>query len=60
MPNKDWTGPRGQGPRTWAKRWKCQNSENLDMRRWNEKWCCKNARRWQWKRWKNSESFQVS
>lgn len=30
MPNKDWTGPNWEGPRTWKGRWDCESTESKE------------------------------
>lgn len=48
MPNKDGTGPNGQGPRTGRWEWNCDSKEkvkaNTDFGKKNGKW----TRQWRW------------
>jgi len=40
MPNRDWTWPRWEGSRTWAKMWKCAWSKNIPFKNWKwNQWC---------------------
>ena len=49
MPKRDWTGPKGQWPRTWAKMWKCGWSKNIPFSEWKgNEWC--GGHKWEWNR----------
>ncbi len=57
MPKRDWTGPKGQWPRTWARMWKCGWSKNIPFNegKWNQ-WCWEH--KWEWNRRSAEQKWQ--
>ena len=57
MPRRDWTGPQGKGPKTWARMWNCEWSKNIPFNEWKLNKGC-GERKWEWNRRSTAQKRQ--